>query len=300
MHWQHTSDTCTVACDSGYTAAGVLKCTASGTFKLVQGNETCDRRHCAPFPVLHAAVPCTGVYHDVFTPSSNKGYTPSISMVTTCGADGTFTGDAECIIVQCAPLTLPGAAHGGCIGSYGDKCTRRCEVASTNGGQLTCQATGRVSGFASCAVDCPACQYRHKQLQLPPPCKAGKLGTAPLCGLMSFSGSNFYNLGSVDLIKDQYKDAFAVDVWVCNDNTQEQGRILSFSPRSAVHRIAVYTCKHGLAYLCNIVIAGKTKNVVMYAAALPRRTCGKASTTTAPEVEDFRRLWVTSATRVEK
>jgi hypothetical protein len=173
--------TATYSCTSGYTLVGNMTrtCQANGT--LSGSQPSCTPVSCGAAPgetggtALTTGIGLSGGSGTTFGSSRMynciTGWQPGTTYTQTCGAAGTWGGDAlnQCTRNMCPTLNAPmnGSVTSGGAGSFGDSVTFSCGSGyNINGsGSLMCQANGMWNGSAPTCTASSSCS--------PNPCGTG-------------------------------------------------------------------------------------------------------------------------------
>eukprot|EP00049_Salpingoeca_infusionum_P023049 m.10121 g.10121 ORF g.10121 m.10121 type:complete len:1945 (+) comp5528_c0_seq1:252-6086(+) len=162
-------DSCTIACAPGYElVSGSLDYTCGAQGQWI-GDAVCERKDCGA--VLDTVMngqntTCVStLFEDTCTVSCSSGYVTAegTSPVFTCGPDGNWSGDLQCVPIDCgSSITNISSmyATATCTGMttyLGDTCDATCLSGYdyVSGGEFTCNAEGNWVGSITCTpVDC--------------------------------------------------------------------------------------------------------------------------------------------------
>ena len=126
-------------------------------------------------------------------------------------------------------------------GWYGTTCVTKDPCAGKpckNGGKCKVGVNSALNYKCECATGWTGTACGCKSTV----CKQGKLGTAPLCGLMAFDGSStWYDTGVKDLIKKTAGYTFSLVPWTYReDPTLNKNDVLDFANGVNIDNIYVF------------------------------------------------------------
>jgi len=147
--------TYSMSCATGYTGtAAALTCQADGTWTAQSG---CTIRNCGT-PVAstgYALGSGSTTYNSSFSMSCASGYTGTAATLT-CRADGTWSAQSGCTIVNCGTPSVSSAYNlGSGSTTYGSTYSLSCNSSAGYSGtasSITCQANGTWSAPSGCSA----------------------------------------------------------------------------------------------------------------------------------------------------
>ena len=180
---------CTAACDSGWTGGTSSHQFACGADGQYSGSLTCEKVSCGPSPSPPHSSGCGASYDfgGKCPASCDSGWTGGTKDATiSCVADaekttGKYSGSLNCQKVSCGPSPSPPHSKGcGTLYEFDGECTALCDTGYTDGtksAKFTCDVDGRntagnYSGSLTCkAVPCHDVTVPAHVNPPPPECK---------------------------------------------------------------------------------------------------------------------------------